>query len=70
MSTKQDPAIEPFAEFIEALDPCLDQVVLIGGWEHRWYRLDSRARKLKYLPLEDVAVGLASMHKIATFGLT
>jgi hypothetical protein len=35
-------------------------MVLIGGWAHRLYRLDSRARKLEYLPLTkldgDVAV--------------
>ncbi len=57
---KQDPEIEPFAKFIQALDPWLDQVVVIGGWAHRLYRLDSRARKLEYLPLTtldgDVAV--------------
>lgn len=35
-------------------------MVLIGGWAHRLYRLDSRARKLEYPPLTtldgDVAV--------------
>ncbi len=60
MMTLQDPGIEPFSKFIEALDPWLEQVVLIGGWAHRLYRLDSRARKLEYLPLTtldgDVAV--------------
>jgi len=60
MMTLQDPEIEPFSKFIEALDPWLEQVVLVGGWAHRLYRLDSRARKLEYLPLTtfdgDVAV--------------
>jgi hypothetical protein len=60
MMTQQDPEIEPFSKFIAALDPWLEQVVLIGGWAHRLYRLDSRARKLEYLPLTtldgDVAV--------------
>lgn len=58
--TTQDTELEPFAKFIEALEPWLGQVVLIGGWAHRLYRLDSRARKLEYLPLTtldgDVAV--------------
>jgi hypothetical protein len=57
---KQDAEIEPFAKFTEALDPWLPQVVLVGGWAHRLYRLDPRARKLTYLPLTtldgDVAI--------------
>lgn len=56
----QDPEIEPFSKFIEAIEPWLGEVVLIGGWAHRLYRLDSRARKLEYVPLTtldgDVAV--------------
>jgi hypothetical protein len=60
MTTQQDPEIVPFSKFIGALDPWLEQVVLIGGWAHRLYRLDSRARDLEYLPLTtldgDVAV--------------
>lgn len=60
MTTQRDAEIEPFAKFIEALDPWLEQVVLVGGWAHRLYRLDSRARDLAYPPLTtldgDVAV--------------
>jgi hypothetical protein len=52
--------LEAFAKFVEAFDPWLGQAVLIGGWAHRLYRLDSRARKLPYLPIAtldgDVAV--------------
>ena len=51
MMPKQDPELEPFAKFIEALDPWLGEVVLIEEWAHRLYHLDSRARKLEYLPL-------------------
>jgi hypothetical protein len=58
--TKLDAEIEPFVKFIEALDPWLGQVVLVGGWAHRLYRLDPRARNVAYLPLTtldgDVAV--------------
>jgi hypothetical protein len=32
---KADSELEPFARLIEALDPWLDQVVIIGGWAHR-----------------------------------
>ena len=58
--SEQDPELEAFSKFIAALDPWLGEVVLVGGWAHRLYRLDSRARKLDYLPLTtldgDVAV--------------
>ena len=56
----QDSELEPFSKLIEALEPWLGEIVLIGGWAHRLYRLDSRARKLEYPPLTtldgDVAV--------------
>lgn len=59
---EQNANLEPFAKFVEALDPWLGQAVLIGGWAHRLYRLDSRARKLPYLPITtldgDVAIPL------------
>ena len=43
--------IEPFTRFVEAVEPWLDEVTLIGGWAHRLYRLDPRARTLTYVPL-------------------
>ena len=58
--SEQVPELEAFSEFIVALEPWLGEVVLVGGWAHRLYRLDPRARKLDYLPLTtldgDVAV--------------
>jgi hypothetical protein len=58
--TGQEPEREAFSKFVVALEPWLDEVVLVGGWAHRLYRLDSRARKLDYVPLTtldgDVAV--------------
>jgi hypothetical protein len=58
--SEQDPELEAFSKFIDALEPWLGEVVLVGGWAHRLYRLDGRARKLDYLPLStldgDVAV--------------
>jgi hypothetical protein len=41
-----DPELVPFARLIEALDPWLGQIVVIGGWAHRLYRLDPRAQNL------------------------
>lgn len=57
---KANAELGPFARLIEALDPWLDQVVIIGGWAHRLYRLHPRAQALAYPPLttldSDVAV--------------
>ena len=38
-------------EAMGLIEPWLGEVVLAGGWAHRLYRLDSRARKLAYVPL-------------------
>jgi len=58
--SEQDLEVEAFSKFIVAIEPWLGEVVLVGGWAHRLYRLDARARKLDYLPLTtldgDVAV--------------
>ena len=54
--------VEYFVRLIEALDPWLGQVVIIGGWAHRLYRLHPLAQPLNYEPLgtfdADVAVPL------------
>jgi hypothetical protein len=59
---KEDAELEPFVRLIEALEPWLEQVVLIGGWAHRLYRLDPRAQTLTYPALttldSDIAVPL------------
>jgi hypothetical protein len=58
--SEQDLELEAFAKFVTALEPWRGEAVLVGGWAHRLYRLDPRARKLDYLPLTtldgDVAV--------------
>jgi hypothetical protein len=57
---KAGSELEPFVRLIEALEPWLEQVVIIGGWAHRLYRLDPHAQGLAYPPLttldSDVAV--------------
>ena len=51
-----------FARLIESIEPWLDQVVIIGGWAHRLYRLHRSARAVEYPPLitldADVALPL------------
>jgi len=58
MNGVQDP--DPFRRLVAALEPWLDQVVIIGGWAHQLYRLHSHAQELDYPPLTtldtDVAV--------------
>jgi hypothetical protein len=51
MMVKQEAEIGPFAKFVEAIDPWLGETVLVGGWAHRLYRSDPRARTLDYVPL-------------------
>jgi len=55
-----NPDVEHFARLIDTLHPWLNQVVIIGGWGHRLYRLHALAQPLDYEPLgtldTDVAV--------------
>ncbi len=52
--------VKDFARLIEALHPWLNQIVVIGGWAYRLYRLHPLAQQLEYEPLAtfdtDVAV--------------
>ncbi len=48
-----------FARLIEALRPWLDQVVIIGGWAHRLYRLHPHAQPLDYAPLATLDTDVA-----------
>lgn len=51
-----------FRRLVVALEPWLDQVVIVGGWAHRLYRLHPAAQNLDYPPLmtldTDIAVPL------------
>jgi len=53
---------DPFSRLVVALDPWLDQVVIVGGWAHQLYRRHPAAQELDYPPLTtldtDVAVPL------------
>jgi hypothetical protein len=55
-------AQDPFGRLVMALEPWLDQVVIIGGWAHQLYRRHPAAQELGYPPLStldtDVAVPL------------
>jgi hypothetical protein len=42
---------DAFARLIVAIEPWLGEVVIIGGWAHRLYRLHPNAQALYYVPL-------------------
>ena len=52
--------LDLFRRLVAALEPWLDQVVIVGGWAHQLYRLHPHAQELDYPPLTtldtDVAV--------------
>lgn len=48
-----------FARLIESIEPWLDQVVIIGGWAHRFYRLHPSARPVEYPPLTTLDADVA-----------
>ena len=62
--SEQGPELEAFSKFIVAMEPWLGEFVLVGGWAHRLYRLDPRARKLDYLPLTTLDGDLAVPPKL------
>jgi hypothetical protein len=43
-----NPEFASFARLVESLRPWLDQVVIIGGWAHRLYRLHPLAERPQY----------------------
>lgn len=43
--------LQPIARLIEATRPWLGELVIIGGWAHRFYRFHPRATSPDYLPL-------------------
>lgn len=49
MNGGQDP--EAFRRLLAALEPWLDQVVIVGGWAHQLYRQHPEAQEMDYPPL-------------------
>src|SRR6266567_6055865 len=47
-----NPEFASFARLVESLRPWLDQVVVVGGWAHRLYRLHPLAQQPRYEPLQ------------------
>lgn len=57
--TIPSPDLENLGRLVDALTPWLDQVVIIGGWAHRLYRLHPLAQRLDYPPLMTLDADIA-----------
>ena len=51
---------DPFGRLLAALEPWLDQIVIVGGWAHRLYRQHPDAQALDYPPLSTQKLKQAS----------
>jgi hypothetical protein len=55
-----NPELDGLSKLLEALDPWLPQIVIVGGWAHRLYRYHPLAQAIQYEPLltldTDVAI--------------
>ena len=50
---------DPFAKLVSALEPWLQDVVIIGGWAHQLYRSHPDAQSLDYPPLTTIDTDVA-----------
>jgi hypothetical protein len=62
MNGVHDP--NAFKRLVAALEPWLDQVVIVGGWAHRLYRLHPDAQELDYPPLMTLDTDIAVPAKL------
>jgi hypothetical protein len=55
---------DPFGRLVAALEPWLDQVVIVGGCAHQLYRLHPDAQELGYPPLTTLDTDVAVPEKL------
>ena len=55
---------DQFRRLVVALEPWLDQVVIVGGWAHQLFRLHPHAQDLDYAPLWTVDTDVAVPTKL------
>jgi len=63
-----NPEYASFARLVESLRPWLDEVVLIGGWAHRLYRLLPLAERPPYEPLATLDADVALPRRLKVTG--
>jgi len=61
--------LKSFAGLVDVLAPWLDQVVIVGGWAHRLYRLHTLAQPLEYEPLATLDTDVAVPDKLPQLAL-
>src|SRR5580658_4434276 len=57
--TIESPENEHFVRLVQALTPWLSQIVIIGGWAHRLYRLHPLSQRLQFPPLASLDTDVA-----------
>lgn len=62
------PDTGPFNRLVAALEPWLDQIVIVGGWAHQLYRLHPSAQQLDYPPLTTVDTDIAMPARLPVKG--
>ena len=63
-----NPEFASFARLVESLRPWLDQVVVVGGWSHRLYRLHPLAQQPRYEPLATLDADIALPTRLKVTG--
>lgn len=63
------PDIDPFARLMAVLEPWLSEVVIVGGWAHRLYRLHPLGQRLGYPPLVTLDADIAVPRRLPVKGL-
>jgi len=58
------PENKHFVRLVEALSPWLEQMVIIGGWAHRLYRLHTLSQPLEFEPLATLDTDIAVPKKL------
>ena len=61
------PENEGFVRLVQALTPWLDQIVIIGGWAHRLYRLHPLSQPLGFAPLMTFDTDVVLPEKLPAF---
>ena len=62
--TVESPENEHFVRLVQALNPWLNQIVIIGGWAHRLYRLHPLSQPLEFSPLTTLDTDVAIPDKL------
>jgi len=62
--TVESPENEHFVRLVQALTPWLNQIVIIGGWAHRLYRLHPLSQRLEFPPLASLDTDVAVPEKL------